>query len=166
MYPNLHATPTCVTFFPSRSKKIKIQILINLSGGSNIIAMLDVVRDEHTRIPALVLEYVDAIQFKNLTSIISDFEIIRFYIHQLLKALDYAHSNGVMHHDVKPGNVLIDHNKKILRLIDWGLAEFYHEHKDYSVRIRTKFYKAELLVGCMVTALIFKSLRRIIKISW
>ncbi len=33
---------------------------------------------------------------------------------------------GIMHRDVKPHNVMIDHQKKQLRLIDWGLAEFYH----------------------------------------
>lgn len=31
-----------------------------------------------------------------------------------------------MHRDVKPHNVMIDHDRKELRLIDWGLAEFYH----------------------------------------
>jgi serine/threonine protein kinase len=31
-----------------------------------------------------------------------------------------------MHRDVKPHNVMIDHEKRELRLIDWGLAEFYH----------------------------------------
>lgn len=29
---------------------------------------------------------------------------IRYYMNELLKALDYAHSNGVMHRDVKPHN--------------------------------------------------------------
>jgi serine/threonine protein kinase len=28
--------------------------------------------------------------------------------------------------DVKPHNIMIDHEKRKLRLIDWGLAEFYH----------------------------------------
>ena len=31
-----------------------------------------------------------------------------------------------MHRDVKPHNVMIDHAQKKLRLIDWGLAEFYY----------------------------------------
>jgi serine/threonine protein kinase len=30
---------------------------------------------------------------------------------------------------VKPHNVMIDHEKRELRLIDWGLAEFYHPGK-------------------------------------
>ena len=40
-----------------------------------------------------------------------------------------------MHRDVKPQNIIVDHEKKILRLIDWGLAEFYHASQDYNVRV-------------------------------
>ena len=40
-----------------------------------------------------------------------------------------------MHRDVKPHNVMIDHKRKTLRLIDWGLAEFYHPGTDYNVRV-------------------------------
>ena len=32
----------------------------------------------------------------------------------------------ILDRDVKPHNVMIDHEKRVLRLIDWGLAEFYH----------------------------------------
>lgn len=63
----------------------------------------------------------------------TDFDI-RFYIFELLKALEYCHSNGIMHRDVKPHNVMIDHERRQLRLIDWGLAEFYHPGREYNVR--------------------------------
>eukprot|EP01034_Spumella_vulgaris_P021739 gene21739-27793_t len=73
--------------------------------------------------------------------------------------------------DVKPHNVMIDHEKRELRLIDWGLAEFYHPGQEYNVRVASRYFKGpELLVdfqeydysldlwslGCMFAGMIFK----------
>ena len=38
-------------------------------------------------------------------------------MYELLVALEFSHSNGIMHRDVKPHNVMIDHEKRKLRLI-------------------------------------------------
>ena len=52
-----------------------------------------------------------------------------------------------MHRDVKPHNVMIDHEQRKLRLIDWGLAEFYHPKTEYNVRVASRYFKGpELLV--------------------
>ena len=52
-----------------------------------------------------------------------------------------SHSMGIMHRDVKPHNVMIDHQQRKLRLIDWGLAEFYHPGQDYNVRVASRYFK-------------------------
>lgn len=56
-----------------------------------------------------------------------------------------------MHRDVKPHNVMIDHEQRKLRLIDWGLAEFYHPGKEYNVRVASRyvFYYLVLFLSFM-----------------
>jgi len=157
---------------PVKKKKIKreIKILENLRGGPNIIALQAVVKDPVSRTPALIFEHVNNTDFKQLYQTLTDYDI-RFYLYELLKALDYSHSMGIMHRDVKPHNVMIDHENRKLRLIDWGLAEFYHPGQEYNVRVASRYFKGpELLVdyqmydysldmwslGCMLASMIFR----------
>ncbi|KAF3051970.1 Casein kinase II subunit alpha [Didymella keratinophila] len=147
---------------PVKKKKIKreIKILQNLSGGPNIVSLLDVVRDNQvssdseedcmsdrtSKTPSLIFEYVNNTDFRSLYPKFQDYDV-RYYIFELLKALDFCHSKGIMHRDVKPHNVMIDHEKRKLRLIDWGLAEFYHAGTEYNVRVASRYFKGpELLV--------------------
>ncbi len=61
---------------------------------------------------------------------------------------------GIMHRDVKPHNVMIDHEHRKLRLIDWGLAEFYHPGQEYNVRVASRYFKGpELLADYQVSVL-------------
>lgn len=78
---------------------------------------------------------------------LSDLEI-RYYLFQLLKAVDFCHSRGIIHRDVKPRNIIVNPKSKQLKLIDWGLSEYYLPDKPYNVRVASRAYKGpELLVN-------------------
>lgn len=42
---------------------------------------------------------------------------------QLLDAVEYLHSRQLVHHDLKPGNILITRNGENMKLIDFGLSD-------------------------------------------
>lgn len=123
-------------------------ILKTLKGGPNIIKLYSVVRDPISKIPALITEFVE-LKYKHVYELYNTFTEfdIKFYIYEVLKALDYCHSKGVIHRDIKPQNIMIDSSKKKLRVIDWGLAEFYHKGQNYNCRVASRFFKGpELLL--------------------
>ena len=157
---------------PVRESKIQreIKILQDLKGGPNIIQLLDLIRDEEAKVPCLVFEWIDNDDPKTLYTRLSDTEL-RYYMFELLKALDFCHSKGIIHRDVKPQNIVVNHSEKKLKLIDWGLADFYHPHVNLNARVASRYFKGpELLVeypeydyaldlwslGCMLAGIVFK----------
>lgn len=72
---------------------------------------------------ALVLEYAPN---SDLLSLLAEHgplpEVLaRTYFHQMVDAIEYLHTRGVCHLDIKPDNILLDENYCI-KLADFGLA--------------------------------------------
>mmetsp|Transcript_9015 Transcript_9015/g.10190 ORF Transcript_9015/g.10190 Transcript_9015/m.10190 type:complete len:100 (-) Transcript_9015:507-806(-) len=74
-------------------------------------------------------------------------EDIKIFMFKIFEAMDYAHSKGVMHRDIKMHNILVDLETKGLQIIDWGLSEFYHPNYAYNTKVSTKSYRAPELVA-------------------
>lgn len=70
-----------------------------------------------------VMEYVDGTSLREVIDspkIALDTKLEM--IVQVCKALDYAHKNGVIHRDIKPGNILVDKQGNA-RVADFGIAQ-------------------------------------------
>lgn len=49
---------------------------------------------------------------------------------QVLNALEYAHKHGIVHRDIKPGNImLIDEESDIVKVLDFGLAKIREDNR-------------------------------------
>lgn len=70
---------------------------------------------------------------------------------QLCLGIEFCHAHSVLHRDLKPQNLLIDHRQKelTLKLADFGLArQFDNPARRYTPEVVTVWYRApELLLG-------------------
>ncbi|KAG6624193.1 probable serine/threonine-protein kinase At1g54610 [Carya illinoinensis] len=72
---------------------------------------------------------------------------VKCYMHQLLSGLQHCHDNGISHRDIKGANLLIDKNG-MLKIADFGLANYYTRNRRLTNRVVTLWYRApELLLG-------------------
>lgn len=72
----------------------------------------------------MVMEYVEGVPLdKIIASRVSLTPLAKVdYIVQICYALHYAHQQGIVHRDVKPGNIMIVDGGRRLKLLDFGIA--------------------------------------------
>jgi serine/threonine protein kinase len=92
----------------------------------NIVTAYDA--DEVGGVHFLVMEYVNGASLAELLAHRGRFEIVEAvgYVIQVARGLDYAHSEGVVHRDIKPGNLLLD-KRGTVKILDMGLASMKEE---------------------------------------
>ncbi|CEJ54541.1 Putative Mitogen-activated protein kinase HOG1 (Fragment) [Penicillium brasilianum] len=66
-------------------------------------------------------------------------QFVQYFFYQIMRALKYIHSAGVVHRDLKPSNILIDENCD-LKICDFGLARTVDPRM--TGYVTTRFYRA------------------------
>ncbi|CAF0949074.1 unnamed protein product [Adineta ricciae] len=73
---------------------------------------------------------------------------IKLFVYQMLRGLGYLHTQGVAHRDVKPANMIVDHEAGILKICDLGSAKKLNRNEKSVSYVCTRYYRApELLLG-------------------
>jgi hypothetical protein len=85
--------------------------------------------DEHAGLPYFVMEYVAGGSLERRLKSDGSFDvvsIVRIGL-QAAQALAAAHGHGLVHRDIKPGNILIDRGTERVRVADFGLARIAND---------------------------------------
>jgi serine/threonine-protein kinase len=103
---------------PSRLERFwqEAQLLASLQH-PNIVTIFDIVKERGW----LVLELMQGSLAERLSGRQIDLRALRATLAHVLRALKYLHSQGIIHGDIKPGNLMIDARRRV-KLGDFGLA--------------------------------------------
>src|SRR5262249_10300267 len=89
----------------------------------NIVRAHDI--DHDGKLLFLVMAYVEGSSLQQIVNAHGPMDILRavHYIGQAALGLQHVHESGLVHRDIKPGNILLDRSGTI-KLLDMGLARF------------------------------------------
>ena len=148
----------------------EICVLKTLKKCPNIVEITDVIKEKDSDIYIIIFKSISGIELKNCYLNISP-DDLKLYMYKIIQCMEYAHSKGIMHRDIKSTNIAINNETKDLNIFDWGLSDFYIKDYKYTLTIGSRYYKApELLmeykkydfsidmwsVGCLFGAILFQ----------
>ena len=99
---------------------------ISLLSHPNIVKIYDVGFSENLQY--IIMEYIDGITLKDYIEkekALNWKDAVHFMI-QILRALQHAHENGIVHRDIKPQNIMMLSDGTI-KVMDFGIAKFSRE---------------------------------------
>lgn len=98
----------------------EIELLSELRNCPGTVQLLEVIRGPVT---ILVFEYLPSMSSDHFFEHLSE-KRLRFVLGSLLAALAQAHSRGIVHRDVKIGNIAIGPHFESVKLLDWGCGAY------------------------------------------
>ncbi|RMZ95847.1 cyclin-dependent kinase-like 2 isoform X4 [Brachionus plicatilis] len=125
----------------------EIKILKSLRH-ENLVNLIEVFR--RNRKIYLVFEYIDQNLLEEIEKTKNGLgeEKTREIMYQVVRGVDFMHSNNIIHRDIKPENVLINNNG-LIKVCDFGFARQIAQPSEiYTDYVATRWYRSpELLVG-------------------
>lgn len=104
----------------------------------------------------LVTEFIPGGELYQLIKMLGKFteKVVKFYICELIIALEYLHKNGIIYRDLKPENILIDKDGHI-KLTDFGLSKTFDSpynintfnktlHRPFSIQAKNRHNNAAI----------------------
>lgn len=106
----------------------------------NIVRAYDIDQDDNLHF--LVMEYVDGASMQDMVRRVGKIDVTRacHYMYWSAIGLQHAHASGLIHRDIKPGNILVD-RQGVVKILDLGLARFFLDEED----LLTKKYDESVL---------------------
>lgn len=107
----------------SRERFIREAQSAGILSHPNIVTVHDVVELSDDGLTFMAMEFVRGTDLKELlrSDEIFDLQMVADIVWQIADALEYAHSKGVVHRDVKPANILITGDQRV-KITDFGIA--------------------------------------------
>ena len=95
----------------------------------NIVRAYDI--DVHDKLHFLVMEYVDGCSLQDIIARHGPMDPVRaaHYVAQSAVGIQHAHELGMVHRDIKPGNLLLERTG-VVKILDMGLARFFNKPTD------------------------------------
>lgn len=95
----------------------------------NIVRAYDIDQDDNLHF--LVMEFVDGSSFQDIVKKSGPMDVLRacHYIYWSAIGMQHAHEQGIIHRDIKPGNILVD-RMGVVKILDMGLARFFNDDED------------------------------------
>lgn len=116
---------------PARQRFLQEANAIARVNSDHIVKVFDV-REPDAFAPYLVMEFIDGMSAQQMQAAGQrpDQRTAVGWICQVLEGLDAAHAVGVVHRDVKPGNILLERKSGRAKLVDFGLARLNEDSFD------------------------------------
>jgi serine/threonine protein kinase len=97
----------------------------------NIIRVTDLIEEDGKK--AFVMEYIEGNNLRDEAERLAPLstDVIRNWMSQILAALEYCHSKGMIHRDIKPSNFMLTAQGQV-KLLDFGIAKNTESNTEYT----------------------------------